>query len=764
MFQLLGFDLTDVLMYKQARVSIRDNNGLVVVSGQNLDGNMKGITNGVGKSALFSVIPNVRFESTPLAVKKNSKKDILDSKTSCAGFEFLHNDRHHRVEQYGSKYRLLIDGVDQKIARLEPVRQLMDAVWPCTASEFYATSYIQTQRPLAFQKCTESERLKFVTDLFNLHVYDQIRVYVNKQRQELAQVETEFQTFASELQRIEAALKDKRFASIDADRKAVTKSKSTISTLQDNLTRLYKNLGYARRYAQSQEELDALDRKWQKYSSLTESQDQVSAMIRELDQHEQQQERYEAHQRKLEKFRAVVAGKKRPDLKGSHRELQQLREKYDTLADRHRENRSILRDREALQRTFDETQDEYLEVLKDLGITGRDLTSDDLSDKISELKTQVAVAKRLHDHDGETCPTCGSKIEIARIKRRAAKAKEQLETLSMTVRAQDLKAAVKSLQAKLKNTQAVVDLTPKIEKLREQMAAVEQRIENSSELENAFQRLDALEAVKVKKSVCNIKRTKSELEELYEQLDRRDRIRASRKKARQELEDLAKHKTLDVESIESEIKGIEDQLSTLAEKNQERAITVREYDNLVSERTRFQERLEERQDSMSRRKVYDSLYKVYSPTHLKLSAAQSAMKNLENALNTYAPLLFFTPVEFSIDTSKQGIVARCKRNGRTGDISTLSGSETNLFRLLFATSILPIMPQERRTNFIVLDEPDSACGEVVRNRMINEFLPVLRTVVPHVFWITPKSTDAFGAANELQVVLRKGVSSVKQIR
>jgi len=102
-----------------------------------------------------------------------------------------------------------------------------------------------------------------------------------------------------------------------------------------------------------------------------------------------------------------------------------------------------------------------------------------------------------------------------------------------------------------------------------------------------------------------------------------------------------------------------------------------------------------------------------------------------------------------------------RKKGESSDISQLSGAETNCFRLLLALSLIPLLPENKRTNFLILDEPDNNSSDAVRSHLIREFLPKLRAVVPHVFWITPKPVDEFDDYRLIKVIKQGGISEVE---
>lgn len=70
-------------------------------------------------------------------------------------------------------------------------------------------------------------------------------------------------------------------------------------------------------------------------------------------------------------------------------------------------------------------------------------------------------------------------------------------------------------------------------------------------------------------------------------------------------------------------------------------------------------------------------------------------------------------------------------------------SESNSFQLLCLISLLPLLPDNERVNFVVLGEPTSHMCPVSRSIFNERFLPVLKgcQIVPSVFVISPHSDD-----------------------
>lgn len=140
--------------------------------------------------------------------------------------------------------------------------------------------------------------------------------------------------------------------------------------------------------------------------------------------------------------------------------------------------------------------------------------------------------------------------------------------------------------------------------------------------------------------------------------------------------------------------------------------------------------------------ILNSLVQAYSPKGLRNIALNNVATLFQTNLNTFASLLYGESIKFCIQAQDAGISAKVEReNGTASDIRLLSGSESDSFSLLYLLTVLSLMPVSRRTNFVVLDEMDSHMDEISRGRFYTTYLSTLKTVVPNIFVITPRTLD-----------------------
>jgi chromosome segregation ATPase len=168
------------------------------------------------------------------------------------------------------------------------------------------------------------------------------------------------------------------------------------------------------------------------------------------------------------------------------------------------------------------------------------------------------------------------------------------------------------------------------------------------------------------------------------------------------------------------------------------------------------------------KKLISSLVSAYGSKGLKNLAFTQIAVSIQHYLNFFSDLLFAEQMSFSVTSTTTGIsVIVTRPNGKQSDVRLLSGSESNCFSLIYLLTVLAMIPASRRTNFVVLDEMDSHMDDACRDRFYTKYVPILKTVVPNVFVITPKSIDTMSSSNMsvfdkvITIVKKGGVSNVK---
>lgn len=773
MLELKEIALKNVVLFEDVKFSVVDNNGLVVINGLNLDSHEPENTNGAGKSLLWSALPNALFEASPLSAKKVNKKDMLDeSKSSITlGYKGV-NDSEYQYTQQASKYVVIEDGKDLGIGKQEVAKKKLNATFPMTQEEFYSTCYIQNLKPLAFQHSTDSDRLKFLTDMFDLHIFDHIRKEVHEKLKSIKDAEVEFKTLSSQLDEVlrnqtkleESQISKKKLAKLEAKQETLKKAIKKLLKEQQKLEDLRDKVEKA---AKLEKERNKLKAKLPKTKGLVKGN---KKLIKQLDKYENYEEAYDDYKRaakdtvkKLKELEEVLGDKVNAD-------LDQIRSRYEEAEEEQENLEKQLSNSQELSSQIEDLESEIKKLQKKLDKLGVDTSKSFDKDDLVMYKQTIRMYDKLSRHDhGDDCPTCGSPLDIKALKKTAAKAQKKLDEHESIEEALDLEDEIAGAKKDLARFKKELKGLPKLKDIKAGLKAIDKEIEKLETIGVALKTY--LQEKKVEAGLTKPKKvdkpdTKLDVEELEEQIEWAHRLEVVEGKldGLDFDEDLNPSELEDrLEEIEKSIKAKSDDLEDIQTKLTSEKINKAELKSTTKQAEKLQKKLKKVKKIVEERKLYEYLYKKYNANDLKLKAASSIMGIIETSLNTYSSLVFVEKTEFRLRPSKQGVMAQYKtsKNGKWADIRSLSGAETNCFRLLFAISLLPLIPEHRRTNFIVLDEPDAACSDVTRQRLIKDFLPKLRAIVPHVFWVTPKESDSFKEAEVWTVVKENGTSKLQ---
>jgi DNA repair exonuclease SbcCD ATPase subunit len=790
MIQLKGWGVSDFATFSDTAINLSNSHGLYVVTGENFDSSVRDNTNAVGKTRLFSPIATTIYENDPMSLVKKNKKELLKTATSSTFLDIAtHSGKVVRIKQTASKIFIYDanakgDFEDTKAIKLEVARSRIAQMFPIRENMFYATCYIQMQRDCSFQRAKPKERLDFITELFDLHVYDLLRKEYSAHLRTLANAKTEHGVLANEL--VEAETKLKELAFTAKDKSKLRKLTKSLIKVSDRLQELYASqadlssiVGKADRLEQLQSKLDAALGQIGDLSANEKTLDKLKRKLKDirlwekytaaLDSYKKQKAKIVA---RLEELGSIASPAH--ELKSVEKEHDSLSDEFDSLKSKRSALQSALRDYENQLAKFTKLKDR-VQKLRDKALgTGLAKTVGlkkshgykEINSTIRPVtdlaRVTVDLCDRLDGHDTDgVCPVCNSgSFNSKSLKRNLANARsliadrEVIEEYAFALR--DFSNAEEPEQP----DGNISKLDKRISKIKSKMESLEERhsvLSKYIDLEESLQSLDKPKKP-CDKPTLGYDECESMIENIQSVLEIKSRI--SDLGNVDGVGDAKKR----LKKIKSEIANLVEETKTLD--NKIRKLKLREYetDILNSNIAKLSKKLEAIGPLLAEQDLYKALQEAYNPNNLKLQAADRIVGFLEDSLNAFSHLAFLEPMRFEIRTQKDGIRAEVIRsNGERSDIVHLSGAETNCFRLLFAMSLLPLLPENRRTNFLVLDEPDSNCSDPVRDHLIREFLPKLRTVVPHIFWITPKTIDGFDDCTFIKIEKRSGVSNVSII-
>lgn len=134
----------------------------------------------------------------------------------------------------------------------------------------------------------------------------------------------------------------------------------------------------------------------------------------------------------------------------------------------------------------------------------------------------------------------------------------------------------------------------------------------------------------------------------------------------------------------------------------------------------------------------EALVEAFGKTGLRLRRLESIAAAFEDALNEAVPLIWPDHFRFTIATSTKGISIRLRRDGSESDLSNLSGSEEQAWKMLCAYALARILPPELRCDTIILDEIESNMDGSSRERFSKRLMPVLIESFPKVIIVSPQ--------------------------
>ena len=129
-------------------------------------------------------------------------------------------------------------------------------------------------------------------------------------------------------------------------------------------------------------------------------------------------------------------------------------------------------------------------------------------------------------------------------------------------------------------------------------------------------------------------------------------------------------------------------------------------------------------------------------------------------MNKYARFVYSESYSFEVKLDKQFDVIVHKRYAsgpKSCDVRRLSGAESRMFSLLLIMSFISLMPEKRRSNMLILDEPTANMGLEMQQNFWR-FVPVLNKVIPHIIVITPKSDEGLEKSRCFTAVKKNGIS------
>lgn len=768
--------LENVVYFEKASFSFDKNSGLVVVTASNKDSRVgDDYNNGAGKSSLFSAIPNLIYESTPLAEPtRSSKRDIL-SKASSISFEFVDNNGTDiKVVQNHNSWKIFVDGEDIKAHTLNIQRDKLRQYFPIDYQAFYTYVYIQSQRNLSFQVDKPADRLKYVTSLFDTpELYERMRKFFTIKYNDLKDKNTVVGVLEAKLLQVNSRLNalnldDNSIAKGELSKLRLSELTSERDTLNKNKTQIEIQLNTLSVIESITTRINKLLKKNPELPNLNSK--AVASTLELL-------RAYLSYERKLEDHKASVKTlidrieiKKQEvdglDYASVEKKAKKLEKKIYKIKEYIHEQKVLTAQYEKLKASVQSIS----KSLKETGFTPKDLKNTDKEQLDASISVCSAILEleKLLSHKDCVCPTCQQGFNPKAVKSSIEQAKQQLATYTATKKALSLYNKYKEFSAQLQEHEEPDD----VDQLNEQLTGfvaelkqVKQQLQKLEDLENLNERLASVtppkqpEGQKPEVSETELETTLQMLSEYKSLIKTLNANEASKNlPSKAELDE-------EYEALQEKVSELESRLSKLVKKVSSFDLKFKEYQVLTAQQTSLLSEIQEVKTDVSHAPLIKSLEKAFGPRGVRVDRANEVVSLIESNLNKYAPLIFAEPFKFKMYCDDKGVFCNVDRgNKKVSDVRLLSGAESDCFRLLFAVSIMLLMPSSQRTNFMVLDEPDSHMGPRARSLFIDQFLPFLQSLVPHIFLITPLDHSLYPKHELWKVVKENSVSRLLKPR
>lgn len=772
MIEFKSLALKNVLSYKEAKISF--DGTIKRIFGLNKDATDEtGSTgNAVGKSLLFSVITNALYFHSPLSVVKAKTKDIMGERSKLS--LTLNSFGTTKKIVQSKSYKLLENGEDLKTRTVPLAKEQIRKWFPLSEEEFFTTTYVSSQRPYLIQQSSDLSRLELLSKLFQLNEYSKLKEVFSQRLRSIKDLKIKASVYKQQLQdkrqKLEETPKTDKTAysklesEVDYLGSLLKKTNKEVFETENFLNQLnsvlsideqlikkrkhYKHKGKPKKVL---EDLKALKLSWDAYREYKDSIDSVTSDIEDVNK-----------DLNSSKFKDVVSVSEEDidELKTERTDLKTKLASLKELEDDYIEYISIVKNNHAL--------------LKDLGFTlveAKKLNASDIHESIA-LATSVLQLKKLLHEKSCVCPTCGSDFDKDKVKSSVKKAETQLEKYRNQLTAH---AIVEKWPSKIEDPGK--DNPKKILKLEYKIVLLEKAIESKSnnlrlsvekqmlekQLKKLATKLDTID--KVKKPDSKFQQedydlVKSIVELLKAKHANLELLNVDTNSTIEDIQKLKKKQETKLASLKEEALKIETELSLKSEQFDKLKVGSRTRSQLIADIKEIKDSLDTIKPELRKEKIYNVLVRTYSSKGLKLYVLQNLCGLIQDNFNLYSSYIFNEKFTFSIAVSEKGVSIKVKRpNGLTSDVRNLSGAESNCFILLCQISILPLLPQTRRTNLLILDEPIANCDSITRKKIIDNYFPLLHEVVPNIVFIS-NTPEEVPESVPFTVIKQDGVSTI----
>lgn len=703
-----------------------DGGGIRRISGANLNKGGETNPNGVGKSRFFSALPEFLLDAPTVGKKKNKNrvgKHTLELSSGGSRYSFIKEFTDGRETM-----SVIKNGKDLGIRELKESKALLSSLVGLSSSEVYSFLYLYSLRPHPLILGDTSSRRAFFTSFFKQ--FDVLEHYRSV---------------------VEDALTRVKASSIKLKQLEEQKTSLEARLPKEPIRELVKQV------AKLEEEFEQYSKDYASIVGATTS-----------------RKNYEDNKGKLIELRRAIGLPKVYSEEDISQRIRELKAEARTLLsgiNRLEENSNRIKRIKALKIKIAELQEQKLtyskEKVQELKAT-LTATQEKLASRKLQLKEARGETDRLEANESKLkakilsleskttgqCPTCGADVAVDKhIKEEYKSARKNLVEVSAELEEknktlQRIQEYVKKLSAQEEELEETLhDLSQdraKAEELVRLKAALEDYLKevpkDSSDISSKEEGEEKLSAIDTKLDLANKLSYLIKFKEDW----------LSIPESTKELVD--KYSTID---MRAELSRLNTQLAVV---NSKKAVALEikaDLDKLNAEIGKLSSLAEEREE-------LELLSKGLSKRGAETILIKSLCSQVQDQINRYARLVLPEDFVFSLDMNTEFSIDVTRiHKGRecTSDVRMLSGAEASIFSIVLLVALLSFVPQNKRPNLLILDEPFATMGGYNRESLIR-FLPTLQSIIPDIIIISPHKENDFSNIDHTEwVVQKKGLRS-----
>lgn len=749
MIELEKIALKNIVVHKNSSIEIQP--GFTTIRGDN----------GAGKSLLFNCLPNVFDGAVPLAKKKDAKAIHIASE-SAIGIKYKYNGKQYRVVQKNKKgslsYDIEEDGTQLQPRTISMAKDLLEKIFPISTAQYYTLVHLTTYRPHILLSGTGPQRKEFFEELFHLNISDFILEKAKEKLNELKRLKDEQEILKSQLEEITFV------ENITELEEKYSKATAKYNELNKQYVEFTNNI-------QKLTSIETYKKQLFSQFSYKELEEKISTFKEKITKLEELIQKALVEQNLYKKNLELI--KKKKDLEAQLEELKNLDGTSDQVKELYQKEKLQLQKLQSELEELEEINNQFETLQKlepSINQKYKDMTFEKFLGYIGQVENSISekekIISRLEGLDGEKiCPLCQQVLNEDSVKSLISSLSNDILYLGMEV--QEKEKTIQWFNLKNKNLEPV-----DIEKFKENIESIKESLRS---LKSKYEKLTSKESLELQlKSLPEVSDLKEpdldKIAELKEKLNvGKEKLKKleSDLRIQNELKKISDVDGLNLDDLTSTVNELSPKIEKLNAIRMELNSKIQLGTSQNDTYTKKESRIKEIDNLLKDLPVYEALTKAYGAKGIRVDQIKYLADAFCDNLNKFTPLVFNKQVRFSVNVDSTNFNILAERNGGlVADVNTFSGAESRCFCLLCLLALLPFVPEQYRTDFVILDEMEAGIQESGRQLLTQGFFKALNSIVPKIIIITPMSTQEYyiESTKEYYLRLKNNVTQIEELK